>query len=105
MDTLFGAPSAKVPDAKIEQSAAAQNLATDAAQREVIQEAHCQEINQEFVKNGSRDKYGYLRANIGGRPKKVVAAHTPDKKKQCANRKKVGGAGKREFSAQEKLAL
>ena len=56
------------------------------------------------MKNGSRDRFGNLRVNVGGRPKKVVSADTPEKKVQ-GNRKKAGSTRQREFSAQEKLLM
>ena len=66
------------------------------------------------VKNGSRDRFGNLRKNVGGRPKKmsqaeVVPAKAPedegDTQKKPANRKVPGESFRNEPPATEKLRM
>jgi hypothetical protein len=55
----------------------------------------------DFVKNGSRDRYGHARTNVGGRPKKVRAAGV----QRSSNRRDPGATARKEFSAQEKIQM
>ena len=57
-----------------------------------------QEVGKQYVQNGSRDKYGNLRRNVGGRPKLQL-------EKMSSNRRQPGKRGKIEFSAPEKLQM
>ena len=59
---------------------------------------HAEEVGVEFVKNGSRDRWGQLRQNIGGRPPK--RPRSPDregpeefKQNQKSHRKRAGCGG------------
>ena len=56
-----------------------------------------------FVKNGSRDRWGNLRKNVGGRPRKMASAQN---QKQISPNKSIGNQKKRiEFSAAEKVKM
>ena len=55
-------------DSKIKNIVA--GTSTSGLNREEALRQHSEEVGMEFVKNGSRDRWGQLRQNIGGRPKK-----------------------------------
>jgi hypothetical protein len=73
-----------------------------AAAKEVILEKLATTSNLDFVKNGSRDRYGHARTNAGGRPKKVRFEGDPT---ISSNRRQPGTIKRREFSAQEKIQM
>jgi hypothetical protein len=73
-----------------------------AAAREVVLEKLAETSGLDFVKNGSRDRYGHARTNFGGRPKKVRAAGDPT---ISSNRRQPGAIRRKEFSAQEKIQM
>ena len=60
-----------------------------------------------FVPNGSRDRYGQPRKNVGGRPKKNagLAEELLGAAKKKSNRKIPGSRARREFSAREKIQM
>ena len=60
-----------------------------------------------FVPNGSRDRYGQPRKNVGGRPKKNtgLAEEFLGTAKNKSNRKTPGDRARREFSANEKIQM
>ena len=62
------------------------------------------EDGQAFVKNGSRDRFGNLRKNAGGRPKKIVDPAQPKAKTPA---KKIGQTEilRKEYHATEKIAM
>ena len=103
LDRLWGSSSAKTPDAEIAASSIAHKVDVQGAKKEV-QEIEEKELQgQAFVKNGSRDRFGQVRKNPGGRPKKVVLAGVAPPPK--ASNRKVPGAQRAEFGAREKLQM
>ena len=60
-----------------------------------------------FVPNGSRDRYGQPRKNVGGRPKKNagLAEELLGAAKKKSNRKIPGSRARREFSARENIQM
>ena len=64
------------------------------------------EVGKEFVKNGSRDRWGNLRKNIGGRPRtRHLKAGSEGPETPKSNRKRAGCRSRQEFHAQEKLIM
>ena len=66
-----------------------------------------EEVGRIFVPNGSRDRYGQPRKNVGGRPKKNagLAEELLGAAKKKSNRKILGGSARREFSANEEIQM
>ena len=66
-----------------------------------------EEVGMIFVPNGSRDRYGLARQNVGGRPKKNAgpAEELLGAAKKKSNRKIPGSRARREFSANEKIQM
>ena len=99
LDRLWKFPY--VPDEVLAIRAAAAQVNVAAATKEVNFEAATKEVNEQFAPNGSRDRYGHLRKNIGGRPKKIQTPESP----LSSNRRQPGLSRRREFGAQEKLQM
>ena len=70
LDSLWGSPSAKISNwqLKFEDIGKVAEVVGSEIDKEVKSRA---ELKEEFVGNGSRDRYGKMRTNIGGRPKKI----------------------------------
>ena len=66
-----------------------------------------EEVGRIFVPNGSRDRYGQPRKNVGGRPKKNAGLEEEllGAAKKKSNRKVPGSRARKEFSAGEKIQL
>ena len=104
LDILWGLPTAQVSDEQVAQAALIPAAPSKETKREYFETQFAQEIGKEFVPNGSKDKFGNLRKNIGGRPKMLVAS--PVKfNAQSSNRRLAGRRAKMEFSAPEKLQM
>ena len=104
LDILWGLPTAQVSDEQVAQAALIPAAPSKGTKREYFETQFAQEIGKEFVPNGSKDKFGNLRKNIGGRPKMLVAS--PVKfKAQSSNRRQAGRRARMEFSAPEKLQM
>ena len=92
LDVLWGLSPRADRDEKIQVS------------KETKEELDCrkfaEEVGVEYVKNGSRDRYGNLRRNIGGRPRKEL-----DLKFSPSNRRSVGKKKRMEFGAVEKIEM
>ena len=99
LDRLWKLPA--VPDEVLAIKAAAGKVDVAAATKEVELEVATKDVDGQFAANGSRDRYGHLRKNIGGRPKKI---HTPESP-STSNRRQPGLSRRREFGAQEKLQM
>ena len=103
LDRLWGLPSAKISDGEVEQAALISAAPSRGTKREFLELQFAEEVGKEFVPNGSKDKFGNLRKNIGGRPKHPTS---PVKlEKISSNRRQPGKSAKREFSAPEKLQM
>ena len=70
LDSLWGSPSAKISNwqLKVEEIAKVAEVVGSEIDKGIKARA---EVKEEFVRNGSRDRYGKMRTNIGGRPKKI----------------------------------
>ena len=63
LDTLWGGPTAVISDSTVEETAQAEKLCLSAARQEVAERKVVENwdaLGKEFVKNGSRDRYGNL---------------------------------------------
>ena len=105
LDRLWGFASSAVPDQEVKVAAAVANVAVSEVKREValMDEFRADEVDKEFVKHGSRDRWGNLRARVGGRPKKVAARKAFLQRR--SNRRVPGSAFRKEFPASEKLRM
>ena len=95
-DPLVLVDEPQQPEREVEQIVA--ETPTKGISQEVALQQHCQEVGQEFVKNGSRDRWGNLRSNVGGRPKKTprssdLEGPVDSEKVDKSNRKRAGGGG------------
>ena len=70
IDKTLGGPSAEVPDAEIRDAVAVASASQWQVESEITREEDSLQVGKPFVKNGSRDRWGNLRTNVGGRPKK-----------------------------------
>ena len=103
LDRLWALPSAKFSDGEVEQAALISAAPSRGTKREFLESQFAEEVGKEFVPNGSRNKFGNFRKNIGGRPKLPTS---PVKlEKISSNRRQPGSRGRREFSAPEKLQM
>ena len=102
IDQIFGGSSAKVPDKVLDEKTCLEKVNMEVIKREVNQEKQAEELGEQFVPNGSRDRFGKLRANVGGRPKKPQGLAGPEQK---SNRRQPGKFGKKEIPAREKLQM
>jgi hypothetical protein len=80
-------------------AAAVKSVDVGHAAREVDMEQELTNVGRQFVNNGSRDKFGNMRQNAGGRPKKVHAEGL------ASNRRVAGAPRRKEFGAKEKLQM
>ena len=99
LDRLWKLPA--VPDEVLTIKAAAGKVDVAAATKEVELEVATKDVDGQFAANGSRDRYGNPRTNIGGRPKKIQTPESP----LSSNRRQPGISRRREFGAQEKLQM
>ena len=104
LDRLWGTASAQVPDAQVVASAATKEVDVAYTKQELQAEDLAEAIGKDFVKNGSRDRFGEVRRNVGGRPKKLeVLGVTPTNRP--SNRRGPGSRKNTEFGAREKLKM
>ena len=91
-------PEQVIPPEQVAIAEAVAAISSEQIAEELDREQCAAELGQEFVKNGSRDRFGNLRNKVGGRPGGVRNAHRKESRK---------GVGKfrLEFSAQEKLEI
>ena len=103
IDEVLVTPKKKVRPEEVLIAATVAEVSPVKIDEEIAREEAAAELGQEFVKNGCRDRYGKLRSNQGGRPKKkkVPGADLPAK----SNRKAPGNPGKVEWGAIEKLQM
>ena len=104
LDKLWGLSSAMVSDEQVEKAASIPAAPSKVSKTELLEELFAQEIGKEFVPVGSMDRFGNLRRNVGGRPRKLVKSDVKLKHKS-SNRRQIGKRGKSEFSASEKLEM
>ena len=93
-DEVLVTPKKKVRPDEVLIAATVAEVSPVKIDEEIAREEAAAELGQEFVKNGNRDRYGKLRSNQGGRPKKkkVAGADMPPK----SNRKAPGAPGRSE---------
>ena len=101
IDQIFVTPKKKARGEEIMVEAAVARASPVKIDEEIARAETAAAMGREFVKNGSRDRYGNLRSNQGGRPKKVVQQIL----KQKSNRKAPGVRTRSERGATEKLKM
>ena len=103
IDRLFGSSSSKTPDEALEVATAVRSTPAAHIEEEIQREDMATEMGLEFVKNGSRDRWGFPRRNVGGRPRKRPAPE--DQPAEKTNRKRAGCRDRKEFSARERVLM
>ena len=101
IDEILVTPKKKAKGEEIMVEAAVARASPVKIDEEIARAETAAAVGQEFVKNGCRDRYGNLRSNQGGRPKKVVQQIL----KQKSNRKAPGVRTRDERGAIEKLKM
>ena len=70
IDQVFGCSSAQVGQEVLDVQVAVAGACRGQINEEIAREQEAEQVGKEFIKNGSRDRWGNLRANVGGRPRK-----------------------------------
>ena len=98
LQTFFKSPSKEFADSEIRLPVLATSpKITAAARHDAVWQQICYHTDQPFVANGSRDRWGCLRKNVGGRPKKQkIEGKLP---------RAYSGQRRKEFQASEKLQM
>ena len=114
IDKVFGGGTSHLSADAIATQHVVDSICTSQIASELAYAEQCEQTGKAYVKNGSRDRWGNLRANQGGRPpkKKVEdvaqveeVAQVGGKPKGKSRRKRPGCRGKREFGARERIAM
>ena len=111
IDTMFGGSSEGPSNDDLAIAALVSESSSVKIEEELYREREAEQVGETFVKNGSRDRWGRERKNVGGRPKKrsrefaEEAEIAGDKRSSGSNRKRPGCRSRKEFSARERIEM
>ena len=97
LEALWGLPPKADRDGEVRDGEV--KVSRNTRQEQVAKKV-AEEVGVEFVPNGSCDRYGNLRRNVGGRPKKEI-----NMKFSPSNRRSPGKKKRMEFGAIEKIEM
>ena len=114
IDHVFGGGTAHLSADAIATQHVVDSICTSQITSELAYAEQCEQTGKAYVKNGSRDRWGNLRENQGGRPRKKQledvaqveeVAQVGGKPKRKSKRKRPGCRSREQFGAQERIAM